>query len=576
MLRPATPLAILLFVAFVLLLLSVLSTPIIKGIPLASFQGVQFGVFGYCDESQCTGVRVGYTTSKDDADFSLPPAARSSLSSILVVHPVAALLTLVCFILAATAHLHSPSHSPRYLLALLVLLLPTLLLSLLAFLVDILLFVPHLQWGGWIVLASTLLIAASGVVTCAMRRTLVNRKARKKRIAENAEMSGANYYNGQEGTTRADSPPPLSSQPNVPPMVNGAPGSEKLPAFATFESKQAMDEDRVPLNQRSLSNKTLPSSTSATLTGSEGEIDRYGGPGRGGRGELRGGRGGRYNIPRDEYGNPLQSSDAFGPVPPGVVRRSHSDQRMDQYPNHTMNSQGFRGRGRGYPPRGYMKGGPYGPGRGGPGVNGDGRGAPIGAMAAGAGAGYMADEMGGRAQRGPPPGYGNEGPAGYGRSPSAPGYSRRPSPGPPSAPGGYGRRPSPGPPSAPGGYGRQPSPGPPSALGGYGKPPSPGPPLGPGVVGYGRRQPSPGPPGQPTYRDGSSPPPLPIQHPPEVVIGQAVEMDAFSASPLQSPSYNRPMQPRDSDSEVGALVALQQQRPEMQHDSMTSDYALQE
>jgi hypothetical protein len=63
MLRPATPLAILLFIAFVLLLLSVISTPIVKGIPLASFQGVQFGVFGYCKGTQCTGVQVGYTTS---------------------------------------------------------------------------------------------------------------------------------------------------------------------------------------------------------------------------------------------------------------------------------------------------------------------------------------------------------------------------------------------------------------------------------------------------------------------------------------------------------------------------------
>ena len=516
-----------------------------------------------------------FGNSKDDADFSLPPAARSSLSSILIVHPVAALLTLICFILAATAHLHSPSHSPRYLLALLILLLPTLLLSLLAFLVDILLFVPHLQWGGWIVLASTILIAASGVVTCAMRRTLVNRKARKKRIADNAEMSGANFYNREQDAGRAESPPPLGPLSNISPTANGTPVSEK-PTFATFEPKRAVDEERIPLNQRSLSNKTLPSTVSATLTVSESEFDRYGSPGRGGRGGMQGGRGGRYNVPRDEYGNPLQPSDAFGPLPPGAVRRSPSDRGLDrQYSNDTMNVQGFRGRGRGgYPPRGYGRGGPYGPGRGGPGMNGNGRGAPRGAMAAGAGAGYMAGEMGGRGQRGPPPGYGNEGPAGTGRSPSAPGYGRRPSPGPPSAPGNYGRRPSPGPPSAPGIYGRQASPGPPSAPGGYGRQPSPGPPTAAGYVG---RQASPGPHGQKMYRGESPPPPLPIQHPPpEEMIGQAVEMDAFSASPLQSPSQNRPMQLRDSDSDVGGLVALQQQRPEQQHDSITSVYSSQE
>lgn len=62
MLRPATPLSILFFVAFVLLLLSTLSTPVIKAIPLATYKGVDFGVFGYCRSSGCSGIRVGYST----------------------------------------------------------------------------------------------------------------------------------------------------------------------------------------------------------------------------------------------------------------------------------------------------------------------------------------------------------------------------------------------------------------------------------------------------------------------------------------------------------------------------------
>lgn len=53
---------ILLFAAFVLLLISVLSTPIIKQIPLASFGGVDFGVFGYCQGTKCTSIEIGYNT----------------------------------------------------------------------------------------------------------------------------------------------------------------------------------------------------------------------------------------------------------------------------------------------------------------------------------------------------------------------------------------------------------------------------------------------------------------------------------------------------------------------------------
>lgn len=63
MLRPATPLSVLLFVAFGLLLISVLSTPIIQAIPLGSFKTFNFGVFGYCNGSECSKIEIGYDTS---------------------------------------------------------------------------------------------------------------------------------------------------------------------------------------------------------------------------------------------------------------------------------------------------------------------------------------------------------------------------------------------------------------------------------------------------------------------------------------------------------------------------------
>lgn len=650
MLRPATPLTILFFVAFVLLLISTISTPIVEGIPLAKFNGVSFGVFGYCRPTGCSSIQIGYPVGKwllkkdrvypgapwaiecltateiqistlsihvqfiadhnsadanslfgnadnDNSDFSLPTGARSDLSSILIVHPIAALLNLICFILAATSHVRSPSHSPRYLLALIIMSIPTLLVTLLAFLVDILLFVPHLAWGGWIVLAATILILASGIITCAMRRTLVSRKARKKRIAENAEMNGENFYARQApppavGMDRAESPPPLPSHSGM----SGGLGSDRLPKFATFDTKASPEEDTIPLNTRTPSNKTLPSMPTIQGAFPEDGFHNNVVPRRGGPGGMRGGRGG-YSGPKDEYGNPLPPSNAFGHMPPAGMRRDQSEppRLRNQYSDETMNSQGSRGRGRGGfgPPRGYGRGGPRGgpygpgPGRGGRGGRGGyGRGGiPLGPMAAGAGPGMMGGEW--RGTDPPPPGYGygngyppqnrpgqydGPGPAGYGRSPSAPGYGRRPSPGPPSAPGGYGRQQSPGPSSAPGGYRRGPSPGPPSAPGGYGRGPSPGPPSAPG--GYGRG-PSPGPPsaaygyapGQPShelpmpqYQNEALPPSPMDAHPPEDhLIGQAIEMDARHGSPpTRSPTFHQPMQLHDSDSDVRGLVGMQQ------------------
>jgi hypothetical protein len=330
------------------------------------------------------------------SDFSLPSGTRHSLSSILIVHPVAAFLTLICFGLAVAAHFHSPAHSPRYLLALLILTFPTLLVSLLAFLVDILLFVPHMAWGGWIVLAATIIITASGIVTCAMRRTLVSRKARKRRIAENAEMNGDTYYANRnvggapvDDLPKAESPPPLSSE------TMGSMDSSSKPGFAAFEmQKPQTHDDTTPLNPRNPSVKTTSSN------GREGS-DRNPSRGPSNRGRQ----------PVDQYGNPIPS------LPTDGYMMQNQQPRMGPPPN--RGGPQMYGRGRGGPPRGGYgpppRGG-YGP-RGGmrgggpppPGWNGNGRGMR--------GPGPMPGP-GPVARGAPPPGYNND--------PYAQGYAQGP------------------------------------------------------------------------------------------------------------------------------------------------------
>ncbi|KAJ5162243.1 hypothetical protein N7492_007635 [Penicillium capsulatum] len=395
LLKPATPLTILLLVAFALLLLSCLSTPIIKGIPLAKFVDVRYGVFGYCRGEECTNIHVGYTSNDINStgdDFNLPSSTRQSLSSILIVHPVAAFLTLICLCLAAAAHFHGPSHSPRFLLALLILLLPTLLVTLLAFLVDILLFVPHLQWGGWIVLAATIIHVSCGVVTCAMRRTLVSRKARKRRIAENAEMSGENYYNRQNAAAANLGSTTPSQTEAKEAMISGSPTDDAGPTFATFRTNtRDSDDDRTPLNSRT----ALSDAPAATEPFP---------PSR---------RGTPYRAPQEDTSNLPPS----GPYGSGPMRQPSDPRLRPQYSDGSMSPRrgggppGFGPRGRGgYPRGGHPRGGPYmGPPRGPPGPRGGymgpmpprgrggmmpGRGAPRGGYGYASGPGHSFDSYG--------------------------------------------------------------------------------------------------------------------------------------------------------------------------------------
>lgn len=187
--RAATPATVLLLAAFALLLIACLSVPITKSIALGSYNGVSFGVFGWCVNNQCSSIQVGYNPgtfcwplrhwqldqairsasssspsnrrslhSRQGApnDFVLSPSAREGLSNILIVHVVAAILTFIAFFLSIIAHIRVPSHSVRFLLAIVFVMILTTILTLLSFLADLLAFVPHLAFGTWLVLAATI------------------------------------------------------------------------------------------------------------------------------------------------------------------------------------------------------------------------------------------------------------------------------------------------------------------------------------------------------------------------------------------------------------------------------------
>jgi hypothetical protein len=190
-----------------------------------------------------------------------------------------------------------------------------------------------------------------------MRRSLVGRKARRKRIQENAEMTGENYYNNlavkREGDPsvavsvvdslpRAESPPPLSGGSTVP--LNG----NSSYSFPTYNSQpSSTPDDRIPL-----SSNTIPPA--------------MGGAARPGYGDPMRPRAGSAGRPVDEYGNVL---------PPGVqLRRPSIDSNRSDPAFYGRGGRGGYPPSRGgYPPRGgpMMRGGPPGmrggySGRGGP------------------------------------------------------------------------------------------------------------------------------------------------------------------------------------------------------------------
>ncbi|PHH51343.1 pH-response regulator protein palI/RIM9 [Ceratocystis fimbriata CBS 114723] len=395
MLRPATPLSLILVVAFGLLVLSVLSTPVIKGVPLGTFNDFDYGVFGFCHVDDCSGFQVGYKVSTDttkESDFNLPSNTRNNLTTLLIVHPIACLLTLVTMVMAFTSHIRSAAHSSRYLLAVTIMNFLSFLVSLLAFLADVLVFIPHLGWGSYVVLGATILLGLGSIMACAMRRTLVSRKSRKKKIAEHAEMSGENFYNRENAIKAANAAvAPVPSIPAIPavPSVNKS-TSDGHTAFATFESSKEkansqVSEERIPLTSQNSIHRmnSADQNNDMPLPPPPVNMGGYGGPPRSNSAPPQ----------ADQYGNPIDNGQSMY-----AGNYNASVDRFNNYPGRG-GPQNFRGRG------GYGRGGSRG-GYNGPNNypnNGNGYGGP---------------------RRGDGSSYGPRG--GYGPGPRGPGRSRQP------------------------------------------------------------------------------------------------------------------------------------------------------
>lgn len=251
-----------------------------------------------------------------------------------------------------------------------------------------------------------------------MRRTLVSRKARKRRIAENAEMSGENYYNRQNAAAVALSDPkPSHMNTETKEPVVSSPTADG-PTFATFRTNtRESDDDRTPLNGRPQQPNDFPLTDSRARTNGMPTTFLRDEP--------------TLPPPPGPYGPDQRGPGGPGGMPPAAL--------------------GSRGRG-GYPRgggSGYGRGGPYGAPRG--------RGGPMGGAMGSTRGGPSMRGRGGGPPRGPPPveygltpGVANYAYDGYG---AAAGPHTRPTP-PPAGDiyGSYRSGPSP--------VYRQPSPGP--------------------------------------------------------------------------------------------------------------------
>ncbi|OLL22015.1 pH-response regulator protein palI/prr-5 [Neolecta irregularis DAH-3] len=249
--RAVTPGAFLLLCAFVLLLLSCLSPPITRTFPLGSVGDVKFGVFGSCTGNTCTPVGLGYDMdsafpSSAEPSFTLPASIRNVLTHLLVLHLVSTGWVLLTLILAASAHIRSPAHSMRFMLALVMFSVLGTILSLVTFLVDLIAFMPNTSTGSFLTIAASALNLSATIALCVARK-LVGRRKNRQRLAEDQQMIGPSFFDAKHQNLQDESR--MNNSWKRP--------SADLPKFAEFtvnddpkeSSSRTLTPDRVPLKR---------------------------------------------------------------------------------------------------------------------------------------------------------------------------------------------------------------------------------------------------------------------------------------------------------------------------------------
>lgn len=216
-------------ICLVIQLLPVISVPITGhmtnyNLHLSVYNNNSFGVFGVCDLStdNCSPPSIGYPSTKSEfygisnpdnynnqfGGIQLPSRATYTISKLLIVHVLAFGLTaLLCIIIAYllltlhfgsiheifarlpytkvsdgrdaaadTNELKSKRDITPYLNAMLFISMFSFLTTLLAFLVDILLFIPHLSYLGWLQLIPMIFMTLGASMICFHKRYISSRK----------------------------------------------------------------------------------------------------------------------------------------------------------------------------------------------------------------------------------------------------------------------------------------------------------------------------------------------------------------------------------------------------------------
>lgn len=358
--KAATLLSIIVFLAFGFQVIGVFSEPVSHGyLPIAERDGYNYGVLGWCRSGKtgtCSKYGVGYHL-QGDSKSRWSSSAQNILSSIMIVHIVAAGMLIIGLFFALATH----ARNRGLWIFVEIWLGLSFIASTLSFVVEIVLFGTNLRFAGWFALAGAILSLIAVIAMGVMIGNLSSKSSKPKDSTNSfmEETGGVFDHSGffTNGTSREDegllksggkvSTTELSSKSNRGPTLKATSvhhGYQRVPEGSTTSINALQDQQkaRLPVSPSTESVGALPRQANKPLPAKPGYGSNAQQPQNGQQAQY----GQQALYGQGQYGQGQRAQQGQNPqawnrqnANPNATRQPIAQTRQQQQHQHQQNQQ---------------------------------------------------------------------------------------------------------------------------------------------------------------------------------------------------------------------------------------------
>ncbi|EEB08886.1 membrane anchored protein Mac1 [Schizosaccharomyces japonicus yFS275] len=193
---------VLLMAAMTMLIFGCITSPVTEALHLAAVDNIHFGIFGYCNlnTSVCSSTSFGYQLESETSNFYFKKeATRLTFTKVLIAHIVGAGMSLIASFFTVLSLFQRLNRKRGLSIFLILIVVFAMLVSVLAYVIELILFLPHNNWPSHIA-AGAIAAQFFAIIFLSVRDVSIARanKRERKVAAAVREVEEKTVYNEDE------------------------------------------------------------------------------------------------------------------------------------------------------------------------------------------------------------------------------------------------------------------------------------------------------------------------------------------------------------------------------------------